>query len=73
MATNKTILNRGIVLLSWALPAVFIGPTLIHFAFINKLQPLYPVILGLGILIALTGIILIFKGILTIISSMSDK
>ncbi|MGK4568746.1 DUF6095 family protein [Flavobacterium sp. 3HN19-14] len=71
MATDKNILNKGIKILSWALPCCFIGPTVIHFAFINQLQPLYPVVLGVGILIAFTGIFLIFKGIITIINSMS--
>lgn len=72
MPTNKDILNRGIKLLSWALPAVFIGPTMIHFAFINTQQPVYPFILGGGILIGFIGVFLIFKGIITIINSMHD-
>jgi hypothetical protein len=73
MPTNKIILNKGIKYLSWALPAVFIGPTVIHFAFINKQQPLFPLLLGVGILIGFIGIYLIFKGIMTIISSMNDE
>jgi hypothetical protein len=73
MATNKEILNKGMKCLAWALPCVFIGPALIHFAFINKLQPLFPVILGLAVIIGFTGIFLIFKGIITIINSMSDN
>jgi len=72
MPTNKDILNKGLKFLAWALPAVFIGPTLIHFAFINKEQPLYPVILGIGIILSFSGIFLIFKGIVTIINSMTD-
>ncbi len=72
MSTNKEILNKGIKFLVWALPAVFTGPTIIHFAFINKEQPLYPLILGIGILISFTGIFLIFKGIITIINSMNN-
>jgi hypothetical protein len=73
MPTNKQILNQGIKYLAWALPAMFIGPTLIHFAFINKLQPLYPVILGVGILICLGGMYLIFKGLMTIIKSIFNE
>lgn len=73
MGTNKEILNKGIKFLIWALPAVFIGPAVIHFAFINKEQPLYPLILGIGILISFSGIFLIFKGIITIINSMNDN
>lgn len=73
MPTNKIILNKGLKFLSWALLAVFIGPTVVHFAFINKLQPLFPVILGIGVIICFAGIFLIFKGIITIINSMTDK
>lgn len=70
MATNKDVLNKGVKYLAWALPTLFVGPTLIHFAFINKLQPLYPVILGLGSLICLTAVILAFIGLKTIVKSL---
>jgi hypothetical protein len=73
MATNKIILNRGMKYLVWALPAVFIGPAIIHFAFINKQQPLYLLVLGIGITVAITGIILTFKGILTLVKSLFEK
>jgi len=56
-------LSKGIKYLAWALPAIFIGPTLIHFAFINKLQPLYPVILGIGILLCITAVALAVIGL----------
>ncbi len=70
MATNKEVLNKGIKYLTWALPTIFIGPTLVHFAFINKLQPLYPLILGLGILLCFTAVILAFIGLKTIVKSL---
>lgn len=70
MATNKVLLNRAMKFLVWALPAVFVGPAVIHFAFINKQQPLFPLVIGLGIAISLTGMILIFVGIKTIIKSL---
>ncbi|HEX8574957.1 MAG TPA: DUF6095 family protein [Flavobacterium sp.] len=73
MATNKIILNRGMKYLVWALPAVFIGPAIIHFAFINKQQSLYLLVLGIGITVAITGIILTFKGILTLVKSLFEK
>ena len=63
--TNKELLHRGIKYLTWALPTLFIGPSLIHFALINKLQPLFPVILGTGFIICIAGITLIFKGLKT--------
>jgi len=70
MATDKLLLNKAIKYLVWALPAVFIGPAVVHFAFINKQQPLFPVIIGIGIAISITGIVLIFVGIKTIIKSL---
>lgn len=72
MPTNKDILNKGIKFLAFALPCAFIGPVVIHFAFINKQQFLFPFILGFGIILAFTAIFLIFKGIITIINSMTD-
>jgi len=73
MATNKIILNRGMKYLACALPAVFIGPAIIHFAFINKQQSLFLLVLSIGILVAVIGIILTFKGILTLVKSLFDK
>lgn len=73
MATNKKILTKGISYMSWALPALFIGPAIVHFAFINKQQPVYWFILSIGILICLAGIVLVFMGINTIIKSLFDK
>lgn len=73
MATNKKVLTKGISYMSWALPALFIGPAIVHFAFINKLQPLFWIILIVGILVCLTGMYLTFLGIKTIIKSLFDN
>ncbi|OYU80007.1 MAG: hypothetical protein CFE23_11515 [Flavobacterium sp. BFFFF1] len=73
MPVNKDILNKGFKFLTFALPCTFIGPAIIHFAFINKQQPMYPYILGVGILLCFGAIFLIFRGIITIINSLSDK
>ncbi len=73
MGTNKEILFKGIKYMAWALPALFIGPTVIHFAFINKLQPIYYLILGIGIIISITGMLLVFLGLKTILKSMFDN
>lgn len=73
MSTNKKILTKGISYMSWALPALFIGPAIVHFAFINKQQPIYWLILSIGILVCLTGIVLVFMGINTIIKSLFEK
>jgi hypothetical protein len=70
MATNKEVLNKGIVFLACALPLMFIGPAVIHFAFINKQQPLYWLVLSIGIVMCLGGIFLAFKGLLKIVNSL---
>ncbi|MET0759271.1 MAG: DUF6095 family protein [Flavobacterium sp.] len=70
MSTNKEILNKGIKFMAWALPGLFIGPAIIHFAFINKLQPTFYLILGLGIVFCIASIILIFTGLKTIMKSL---
>jgi hypothetical protein len=71
MATNKVVLNQGIKY--FALPAMFIGPTIIHFAFINKQQTLYPFILIVGIATCLLGIFMIVKGLKTILKSIFNE
>lgn len=69
MAVDKITLNRGIVFLAAALPLVFIGPATIHFAFINKHQPLFIIILIVGIVISGGGIFCAFKGLTKIVNS----
>ncbi|MFD2891492.1 DUF6095 family protein [Flavobacterium chuncheonense] len=72
MATNRKILAKGIRYLSGALPLLFIGPVVINSSFKNKENPLYPFVLGLGIIICAFAMYLIFKGINTIIKSLFD-
>ena len=70
MATNKEILNKGIVFMACSLPLMFIGPAVIHFAFINKLQPTFWLILTLGIIMCVGGVLLAVKGLLKIVNSL---
>jgi len=70
MSTNKELLSKGIKKLAWALPLLFIGPTLIHFAFINKLQPSYCLILGIGISACLGAVFFMFLGLKTMVRSL---
>ncbi len=70
MATNKEILSKGIKYLAFALPLLFIGPSIIFSSFKNQQHPLYIPILGLGIIMCLLAIFLIFKGIQTIMRSL---
>ena len=70
MATNKEVLNKGIVFMACSLPLIFIGPVVIHFAFINKLQPTFWLILALGIIMCVGGVLLAVKGLLKIVNSL---
>lgn len=72
MPTNKKILLKGIQFLSGALPLLFVGPVVINSSFKNKENPLYPFVLGLGILFCVAAIFFIFKGINLIMKSLFD-
>lgn len=72
MATNKSVLAKGVKYLAGALPLLFLGPVVITSAFKNEKHQLYVYVLILGILIALAAMFLIFKGINTILKSLFD-
>lgn len=72
MATNKTLLTKGIKYLAAALPLLFLGPVVITSAFKNEKHPLFVYVLILGILISLAAMFLIFKGINTVLKSLFD-
>lgn len=70
--TNKKVLATGLKYLGGALPLAFIGPTILFSAFNNQEHPLYYAVLILGIIATLGSIILMFKGILTVVKSLFD-
>ena len=72
MATNKSILAKGIKYLAAALPLLFVGPVVITSAFKNEKHPFYVYVLILGIIIGFAAMFLIFKGITTILKSLFD-
>lgn len=63
MSTNKELLSKGIKKLALALPLLFIGPSLIYNAFINKQNTWHYLVLGIGIAICLGAIYLAFLGL----------
>lgn len=69
MATNKELLTKGIKKLALAIPLLFIGPTLIHFAFINKTQSVFYYILGLGIITCFGAMFFMFMGLKIMVQS----
>ncbi|MGV7107380.1 DUF6095 family protein [Flavobacterium sp. U410] len=70
--TNRKLLYKGIKILAFTLPLLFIGPVVINSAFKNQKHPLYPYVLGLGIVICGFAMYLIFKGINTLVKSLFD-
>lgn len=73
MATDKKILVKGLTKLGWALPMFFIGPVVIHSSFKNEGHPLFIPVLGIGIIICITAMLLMFLGIKTIMKSLFDN
>ena len=71
--TDKEILSIGIRVMLVCLFLMFTGPTLLHIAFSNKEKPLYIPLLILGILVSLTAILTLLKGINTITESIFGK
>ncbi|WP_428225036.1 DUF6095 family protein [Flavobacterium sp.] len=70
MSTNKELLVKGVKKLAFALPLLFIGPSVIFSSFKNQNHPFYIPVLGLGIIICGVSIFLIFKGIQTMMRSL---
>jgi hypothetical protein len=73
MPTNKDILNRGLKYIIWALPMFFIGPTVVMSAFKNQQHILFIPVLGIGIIICVLAVMLVFRGLKTIMQSQSDE
>jgi hypothetical protein len=70
--TNKEILTKGIKYLAFAIPLIFIGPSVLFTAFNNQSHYLYIPVLIFGILAIFAAIFLLFKGILTIVKAVFD-
>ncbi len=70
--TNKEILGKGIKYLAFALPLTLIGPSVLFTAFNNQDHPFYiPVLIG-GIVAIIAAILLMFKGIITVVKAVFD-
>jgi hypothetical protein len=70
MSINKILLSKGIKKLAGSLPLLFIGPSVIHNAFINKQNDWHFLVLAIGILICLLAIYLLFLGLKTLTKSL---
>lgn len=70
--TNKVVLFKGIKFLAISIPLILLGPSVIYSAFNNQTHPFYIPILILGIIVFMTAIFFIFRGISTIIKAVFD-
>ncbi|MGQ2984775.1 DUF6095 family protein [Flavobacterium sp.] len=73
MPTDKKTLMRGLRYLSGALPLLFMGPVVIHNAFMNKEHPFFKMVLGIGIAFCIIAILLMIQGLRTIMKSLFDN
>lgn len=70
MGTNKDLLAKGVKYLTGALPLLFIGPAVIHNAFMNKQNVWHYLVLAIGIIICLVAVYLAFLGLKTMMKSL---
>ncbi len=74
MATNKELLAKGIKYLFGALPLMFIGPSIMYNAFMNKQNNWHYLVLTVGCIICLVSVFLAFKGLKTMTDALfNDK
>ncbi len=71
--TNKQVLLKGIKTLVFALLSLFMGPVLLSFAFSKPDDKLYYPLLIVGCAISALAVIMLFKGVRTIMDSMFKK
>jgi hypothetical protein len=71
--TDKNMLYKGLNKMGLSLICMFVGPTLLYFAFSNTQKSMYSLILILGGIISILAIYFAFKGIMTIMDSMFNK
>ncbi|MBC8882483.1 hypothetical protein H9X57_00835 [Flavobacterium piscinae] len=69
---NKELLFKGLKYSIGAIPLMFLGPILIHNAFMNKHTNWHYLVLGVGIFICITAVSFMFKGIKIIMKSLFD-
>lgn len=69
MPTNHKLLAKGIKQLAWSLPLLFIGPSVIYNAFINKENSWHYLVLAIGISVCVFAVYLLFSGLRTLMQS----
>ena len=70
MATNRELLSKGVRYLAGALPLLFLGPTIIHNAFMNKQNIWHYLVLSVGVVVCFIAMYLMYVGLKTIMKSL---
>ena len=75
MTDNKKLFDKGINYMLWALPLMFIGPSVIYNAWINKQNVWHYLVLAVGIALSFLAVYFMFKGIKTLTDALfqNDK
>ncbi|MBU2996000.1 hypothetical protein KO500_06125 [Cellulophaga baltica] len=73
MHTNKELLAKGIKRLGLTVLLMFLAPFTIYEAFKNETHPWYLPVLIIGLLLAITAIVMAFYSIKTIMDSLFNK
>jgi len=63
MFGKKELLEKGIKFMLYALPLMFIGPSVIYNAFINKQNVWHYLVLAVGVFLCFLAVYFLFKGI----------
>ena len=72
MSAKKEQLGKGIRMLFGALPLMFIGPSVIYNAFMNKHTNWHYLVLAIGCILCILAVFLAFKGIKTLTDALFD-
>ena len=73
MFGKKELLEKGIKFMLYALPLMFIGPSIIYNAFINKKNVWHYLVLAVGIFLCFLAVYFLFKGIKTLTDSLFNN
>ncbi|MCF6128777.1 DUF6095 family protein [Flavobacterium sp. AS60] len=73
MPINKALLDKGIKYMLYALPLMFIGPSVIYNAWINKQNVWHYLVLAFGIVFCFLAVYFMFKGIKTLTDALFEN
>jgi uncharacterized membrane protein YfcA len=72
MSAKKENLAKGLRFLFGALPLMFMGPSVIYNAFMNKHTNWHYLVLAIGCILCILAVFLAFKGIKTITDALFE-